>query len=129
MPELTRKTVMVVDDNDFLLSVNRAVLESDGYEVVTAQSGAEALAVLSQIPRPDLILLDMMMGDMNGADFLRTLEAKQPQIVANVPVVFLSGVEKVPPSKAVGFLKKPVDLDDLLTAVRRFIAAGVGHAA
>lgn len=120
---------MVVDDNDFLLSVNRAVLESDGYEVVTAQSGAEALAVLSQIPRPDLILLDMMMGDMNGADFLRTLEAKQPQIVANVPVVFLSGVEKVPPSKAVGFLKKPVDLDDLLTAVRRFIAAGVGHAA
>ena len=119
-----KKRILVVDDNADLLSLNRTVLEMDDYEVFTAQSGCEALALLAEIAQPDLILLDMRMEDMLGPQFLLEFEEKRPEIFENVPVVFLSAMEKAPESKAVGFIRKPIDIDKFLAAVHRFIEMG-----
>ncbi len=115
------KKILIVDDILDQLTLNKAILEIQDYEVFTASNGAEALQVLSAISPPDLILLDMQLGDDLGTDFLTELETVRPDIIANVPVVFLTGVDKVPKSKAIGTIHKPVDIDKFLSSVQHFI--------
>ncbi len=122
-----RKTVLIVDDSTDQLELNKHILELADYEVFTAMSGTEALVVLDEIARPDLILLDMRMEDMSGPEFLLALEEKRPEIIENVPVVFLTALDQVPISKAVGFIKKPFDLDRFLESVHGFIELGIGR--
>ena len=122
-----RKSVLVIDDNDDLLALLRTVLEIDDYEVFTAHGASEALKTLSEISKPDLIFLDVQMDDVTGPDFLLTLEEKMPAVVKEVPVVFLTGWDEVPKSKAVGFIRKPIDIDSFLKATQRFIESGTGY--
>lgn len=122
-----RKSVLVIDDCADLLTLMRTILEIDDYEISTAQSGKEAFKLLSQIEKPDLIFLDMNMEGMSGPEFLSMLEERMPDLIKEVPVVFLTGMEQVPKSKAVGFIRKPfADIDTFLKATRRFIELGTG---
>ncbi len=120
----SKQSILVVDDSIDTLTLQRIVLELEGYEVFTAESGAEALEILSEIDRPNLILLDMQMGDMNGIEFITMLEEKRPEIIKNVPIVFLTGMDVVPKSKAIGFIRKPADKDKFLGEVHRYIEMG-----
>ncbi len=121
----SKKRILVVDDDDDQLDLDRTLLEMDHYEVFTAQTESEALTILSQIDAPDLILLDMRMEDISGTELLANLEEKIPEIIKKVPVVFLTAMDKVPASKASGFIRKGLDIDDFLKEVRHFIQAGV----
>lgn len=118
------KIVLIIDDSPDQLELNRHILESANYEVFTALGGAEALIVLAEIARPDLILLDMRMEDMSGPEFLLMLEEKRPEIIESVPVVFVTALDKVPATKAVGFIKKPFDFDIYLESIHAFIEKG-----
>ena len=118
------RSILVIDDDAALLELNKTILEMEGYDVFIALSGAEALSLLEKIAPPDLILLDMRMEDMSGPEFLLTLEKNRSDIIESVPVVFVTGLEKVPASKAIGFIRKPYDIDTLLEAVHRFIEMG-----
>jgi CheY-like chemotaxis protein len=117
-------SILVIDDCAEMLIVDRIVLESEGYQVFTSRSGNEALEVLSQIENPALILLDYQMKDMNGGDFLLQLEKTQPDIVRKVPVVFHTGMERIPKSKAAGCIPKVSDISVFLLEVQRFIQLG-----
>ena len=64
------KTILVVDDEPNLRSLVRAYLEKDGYRVVTAGNGREAL-FMARDEKPDLIVLDIMMPEMDGKEFMR----------------------------------------------------------
>ena len=119
-----KKRILVIDDNVDLLRLNRLILEQEAYDVVTACSGFRALDLLGKIDPPDLILLDMRMEDMSGLEFLLTLEQKHQEIVKTVPVVFLTAVDHVPESKAVGFIKRPIALDKFLDRIYQFIKNG-----
>jgi len=123
-PIRLKQSILAVDDNTVALTVERLMLEAGGYTVSTAQSGTEAIALLSKMERPDLILLDMQMEDMTGLEFLNVLAEKNPEVLKRVPIVFLSGMNEVPKSRAVGFIRKPVDMDQFLKAVERFIDMG-----
>ncbi|MCK4532079.1 MAG: response regulator, partial [Candidatus Aenigmarchaeota archaeon] len=61
------KKIMVVDDEESLIELVTAVLEQEGYEIITAMNGEEALERL-KTEKPDLILLDMMMPGMSGRE-------------------------------------------------------------
>ncbi len=122
-----RKSVLVIDDDADLLELNKTILEMEDYEVFIALSGTAALSLLEKTAQPDLILLDMRMVDMSGPDFLLTLEKNRPDIIERVPVVFLTAMDKVPESKAIGFIRKPYDFDTLLEAVHRFTRMETGH--
>ena len=70
----------------------------------------------------------MQMQDMTGTEFLIRLEEMRPEILKEVPVVFLTGMDEIPKSKAVGFIRKPVDMDEFLKAVHSFIEMGKSRA-
>jgi len=113
--------LVIDDDHDILLSL-QDVLEVEGYRVVTAVSGREALEYLRQGLRPDLILLDLMMPDVSGWAF-RARQRVDPAL-ASIPVVVVSGqglsAHDVAELGVAGYLPKPVDLDTLLSTVERF---------
>lgn len=76
------KTILVIDDEKHLRDMIRAYLAQEGYRVLTAGDGREGLFV-ARYEKPDLIILDLMMPEMGGYDFLRTYtrEAETPVIV------------------------------------------------
>lgn len=119
-----KKLILLIDDCPDALEVNRIILELEGYDVASAQSGSEGLALLFDIRRPDLILLDVTMQEMSGLDFLKALEGRKPDILADVPIVFFSGIETAPPSAASGFIRKPAPVHKFLTEVRYYVDRG-----
>ena len=125
----SKKKILIIDDNAEQLYLVEAILALGDYETITALSGKEALDLLSEVDEPNLILLDMKMPDMSGPEFLLRLEEKLPKILKTVPIVFLTAMDKVPLSKAVGFIRKPFDFDNFLKTVGRFIETGIdrGH--
>jgi CheY-like chemotaxis protein len=107
--------ILVVEDNDDLRDLFRFMLEYGGVGVVTAASGAEALARLRAAPRTRLVLLDLALPDMGGLDFVETVKAERG--LGGIPIVLVSGM----PLARVGGLPrlvKPVGPEDLLAAVR-----------
>ncbi|OGO05958.1 MAG: DNA-binding response regulator [Chloroflexi bacterium RBG_13_56_8] len=78
------KAIMVVDDEERLRSLLQAYLSQEGFRVITAGSGSEGLTLARQ-ERPDLIILDLMMPEMDGYDFLR-----QHRKERDTPVIILT---------------------------------------
>jgi CheY-like chemotaxis protein len=116
------KQILVVDDCEDMIELQRTILESEGYTVLTAQSGSEAYVLLSQNEKMDLILLDMVMKDMSGSEFLDFLQEKNPDLLDGVPVVFVTGMDQVPKSRNVGFVQKPIaDINKFLITIHQFI--------
>ncbi|MGH7930472.1 MAG: response regulator [Candidatus Binatia bacterium] len=81
------KTIMVVDDNPDIITIVRTILEGKGFNVLSASSGAECLEAL-KTQRPDLIVLDIMMPEMDGLEVLTRLKAMTE--FTSVPVVLLT---------------------------------------
>ena len=123
MPEGRR--VLVVDDDDIIRGFVSEALEDEGYDIRTAANGRHALNVLRDW-KPDLIVLDLMMPEMDGWTF-RAEQRKLPD-AADVPVVVLSAVRDVRAQaaalEAASVLGKPFELDELLRTVGRFTAEG-----
>jgi len=119
---LATKTVLIVDDDTDIRSTVREVLEDEGYDVMDAANGLEALAKLRQSRLPGLILLDLSMPVMSGAEF--RFEQRNDPALAPVPVVVVSAAGnldiKVAPLEAEAFLRKPVQLEELLEVVARY---------
>lgn len=107
------KIVMIVEDDTDIRESLKTFLEYDGFDVIVANHGKEALDLLdSKIP--DVILLDMMMPVMNGAAFLEKFkQGKFPKI----PVIVLSASHRpdLPPDCL--FVQKPIDLDVLINQI------------
>ncbi|SHM67395.1 response regulator receiver and ANTAR domain protein [Duganella sacchari] len=114
--------VLLVDDDLPILGLLARTLEAAGLRVRLASSGAQALASLSDAAPPELAVLDITMPDMSGLELAARMDG--------VPHMFLSAndeqdvVEQAARSGAVGFLRKPIDLAQLLPAVRAALARG-----
>jgi len=78
------KTIMIVDDEKRLVSLVQSYLTQEGYRVVTAFNGRDALAVAKK-ENPDLVILDQMMPEMNGYDFMRAHRAEH-----DTPIIMLT---------------------------------------
>ena len=78
------QTILIVDDEKRLVSLVQSYLVQEGYRVVTASNGKDALP-LAQKEKPDLIILDIMMPEMNGYDFMRTHRAE-----SDTPIIMLT---------------------------------------
>lgn len=108
--------LLVVDDDEDIRGVLREFLEAEGYRVMTASNGREALVQL-QRSDPCAILLDLMMPIMNGWQFLE--ERKQQGDLARAPVIVISAYqERAPQDGVAAVLGKPIDLERLLTTLR-----------
>ena len=107
-------TVLVADDNADLLETMADALELDGYPVLRAHNGKEALELAAD-DSICLILLDLSMPVMNGWEFLE--QRKRIPRLAMIPVVVISAYASPKPLDADGLLQKPVTLD----TVRRLV--------
>src|SRR5512139_516436 len=110
-------TVLVVDDERDIREVVAEVLEGEGYEVLGARDGAEALGKL-RAHHPALVLLDLMMPGMDGWEFCAARK-REPDLCA-IPVIVISALGKVSGLDAAAFLQKPFAIDALVSAVRRY---------
>jgi CheY-like chemotaxis protein len=112
--------VLVVEDDPDQRSAIVLALESEGYAVLTAASGVEALEVLDAGTKPCMILLDLMMPEMDGVQF-RMEQLKRTRL-ASIPVVVASAFGQMTRAKylqVADYLRKPLDLDQLLTVIER----------
>lgn len=82
-----RKTILVVDDNFSVLTVIKAMLESDDYNVLTARSADVTLSIAERKSIIDLVLMDVIMPDASGPDLVEKVLAVQPA----AKVLFMSG--------------------------------------
>jgi CheY-like chemotaxis protein len=111
-------TVLVVEDEEDLRELMREALELNGYSVVTAREGFDALDKLSQIDDLCLILLDLLMPGMNGWDLLERVR-ERPEL-ASVPIIIHSSATSRAPQGATRVLQKPLMLDRLLSTVQEY---------
>ncbi len=113
--------VLVVDDDEGILGFIREILTDEGYEVVEAIDGAEALD-RARRQRPDLILLDMRMPAMDGWEFA---EAYRSAPGPHAPIIVMTAARDAADIAAdihaQGYLAKPFTLDRLLSVVERHV--------
>lgn len=118
--------VLVVDDDEFQRKLIAQILETEKYHLVFAGSGIEALNVMRKV-RPDIILMDVMMPDMDGIEATQLLKAAPP--LARIPVIMITGQSEgkvVLDSRkagAVDFVVKPLDRTTLLVKIAGVLKA------
>ena len=115
-----KKKILVVDDEDDILHFLELVLKEKGYDVATASGGHEALTK-AQIEKPNLILLDIMMPQMDGWEVLKLLRVDEETF--EIPVAMLSARTEAKDrvqglqEGAIDYICKPFSLQDLLTKI------------
>ncbi len=117
---MAKGTVLVVDDEVFIVDFLTEVLEAAGYRVYAAAD--DATLRLARAVQPDLILLDIVMPGVGGAELARDLRADP--LTAGIPVVALTALPDIHTRVAElavdDYLTKPFDLDDLLHSIERW---------
>jgi CheY-like chemotaxis protein len=118
----TRASILIVEDDADLREALSQVLRDEGYEVLGAAHGREALDRLRGGRRPCLILLDLTMPVMNGWQF-RAEQRDDPEL-ASIPVIVLSAGQDLSAQMPVlglrEYIRKPIRLESLLESVARF---------
>lgn len=111
--------ILIVDDNQEIIELLEDILENEGFQVSSAENGAEALMQLKRGEIPNLILLDIMMPNMSGYELCSQIRREW-----DLPILFLSAKGKAV-DKVVGFeigaddyITKPFDTEELLARIR-----------
>lgn len=117
--------VLLIDDDQAILTVFETALKKEGFEVITALDGKTGLEK-AKIERPNLILLDQILPDMKGNDLLKTL--KQDLITQKIPVAILSNfgqnelVQEAINAGAIDYiLKYQIETNDLMEKVKEIL--------
>lgn len=119
------KTVLIIDDEQDVLTYLTALLEDNGFAVVTAKNGAEAMEKVKAAP-PDLVTLDITMPEQSGVRFYRNM--KESDQYKGIPIIIITGVsgdferfistrKQVPAPE--GYIQKPIDNDKLLELAKK----------
>ena len=124
----TKATILLVEDEELLRAGVQEVLEIQGYKVITAPDGEQALACLAA-QTIDLIITDLVMPKMDGVDFVKQLRTIKPDL----PVIVVSGstrnimqrygIDSIQVPGANASLPKPFKSVDLIEQVRQLLAA------
>lgn len=86
-----KQTIMIIEDDSFVMDIYKTKLSQDGFSVVEAENGTEALKKLKNI-KPDLILLDIIMPYMDGLEVLKKI--KESEETKNIPVILLTNLSQ-----------------------------------
>ena len=112
--------ILMVDDSPTEIVVVKKALESKGHTVITASNGAEGVEK-AKTEKPDVILMDIVMPDMNG--FKATREISKNPETSSIPVIIMSSKDQVTDMEwakrqgATGYLVKPAKEDELFAAI------------
>lgn len=118
------KNILIIDDSNTNVILLEAVLDSKGFTTQTALSVKEALPLIEK-KKPSLILLDLLMPEISGFDFLKQLRNNEK--MKSIPVVVVSAlsdeanIEKTRELGAVEYIKKPINIDGLVEVVGKLV--------
>ena len=125
------KTVMIVDDTRDTVEMVEKFLKTEGYNVMTAFNGKEALEILQKgtgEEKPDLILLDMFMPEMSGREVLEHIRADKNPWIRDIKIAFFTvaafkdyGRQILENLKVIDYIVKPFDIDDLLRRIQKIL--------
>ena len=121
---MAAKRILICDDDPVILRLLQVNLELEGYEVLSAHHGEEALEIASA-EHPDLVILDIMMPRLDGYQTAERLKTQED--TKDIPVVFVSAkaqqsdIEKGKSYGVADYLTKPFDPSDLLEIVERLV--------
>jgi CheY-like chemotaxis protein len=119
-----KKTILIVDDNEDIITTYRVVLDRMGYGVVVVKDGSEVLDVIEKV-KPDLVLLDVLLPGLSGTEVCRSI--KETAKTRDIPVVAITAsvsADTRKRMKEVGadeFLLKPIDVSDLNRVIKQFV--------
>jgi CheY-like chemotaxis protein len=124
---MAQKTVLLAEDDLEIRDILQDLLEAEGYDVVPASHGRQALEFLQGArggdKLPDLVVLDLMMPLVDGHQVLDTM--KSDPTLSAIPVVVLSAVARERPVGAAAFLRKPIPLQKFFDTIKGFVEAGL----
>lgn len=118
-------SVLIVDDNNEIRDFISLVVRNMGYSALSAESGKEALNILKSNPKPDLILLDVIMPEMTGFDVLKKI--KEDASLRNIIVIMVTGVHHIADKElaftlgASDYIEKPFDTRELIARIKTHI--------
>jgi DNA-binding response OmpR family regulator len=118
------KKVLIVDDNRDILDLLQIILETEGYNVNCLENGNH-LSTAIESYQPNLILMDIMLGHLDGRDLCKNLKSN-PE-TKKIPIIMISASHRILPLQDMGciaeaFIPKPFELDDLVASVGRLTA-------
>ena len=122
---MAKKKILIVDDEPSVLKIVKKRLETSNYEVVTAMNGVDGLQAVF-LQKPDLVISDIMMPNMDGYTFVKKLRAEPS--AARIPVIILTAKEKMQDLfffqgvKDVDYLVKPFESEVLLQKITELLA-------
>jgi DNA-binding response OmpR family regulator len=119
--------ILVVDDDPVILRLIEVNLDLEGFDVVTASRGEDAIVKAAKT-KPDLILLDLMMPEMSGWELADRLQKQKES--SGIPIVFLSARTQDDDRRrgeelgVAGYVTKPFDPADLVATIRKLMQSG-----
>jgi DNA-binding response OmpR family regulator len=120
--ETKNKHILIVDDDEFILWALKAKFEKEGYKVTISSNIHDAYFKINNID-PNVILLDIMLPDMNGLEFMNLINSKIKD--EKIPIILMSSLSQDNVTStayklgAIGYLTKPFDLDDAVAMVKK----------
>jgi len=111
-----KRPILIVEDDQDIAESMAELVRSDGFDARLAENGEVGLRKLRENPRPQCILLDLMMPVMSGWDFLETLQDERPEL-RDIPVIVVSAAHNPKLPEGIRLLSKPLDLDVLTDAI------------
>ncbi len=124
--------ILIVDDSEIMIKFVNKAMRAEGYEMLAAQNGKEALEIINRV-HPDLALLDVVLPDMDGYEICRALRANP--FTAQIPIIMLTGFSDIDSrlmafeSGADDFVAKPFQLEELQARVKAHIRRASSYAA
>lgn len=116
----TSPTILIVDDEPFIVDLLALALQDEGYQVARAYDGEEAWRLLCA-HRPDLIISDVTMPRLDGLHLLHRL--RRQRVLAQIPVILMSAARRRIDAGDAAFVAKPFDLDRMLSLVHAKLPA------
>lgn len=121
------KTVMVIDDEPDLREMLNVLLKSNGYNVVSAANGKDALKTLQKLEqKPDLVLVDMFMPEMSGREVCEKI--RNDENLKDLKLAFLTvaafgeyGKQMLKELDVLDYILKPYDIDDLIRRINKML--------
>jgi CheY-like chemotaxis protein len=123
---MAKKTVLLAEDDLEIRDILQDLLEAEGYDVIPASHGRQAIEFLESVrddSLPALVVLDLLMPLVDGVQVLETM--KRDAKLSTIPVVVLSAAARERPAGAAAFLRKPIPLQKLFDTIRGFVDSGL----
>ena len=123
MAKESKRKVLVVDDDPTIIKIVHSLLTAQGHEVVSATDGIDAMVKVKE-HKPDLIVLDIMMPELNGYDVCHKLKFDSPY--KNIPILLLTSRDqeidpRIGQMMGISYLQKPLNRNAFLSLVKQIL--------